>query len=269
MPFDFEANNKVDILEGVVPEKYHFLYAEVDGGYEIADGAKAIVADYVGTTKALDRAKADKKAAGDESAARRQSLAAYDAIMDAIGLEEDARNADGLKAHIDGLISQVKGGKDIQVNIDKIKKDADRRIEELTASKDADLQRMQGTLSRHLIGDVASRALADAKGAVDLLMPHIVQHCRVVQDGEDYVVRVVDGQGDFRSNGAGGWMGVRDLVAEMKESSSFSRAFESEAPSGSAVPPGGARRQAPPSQTEKTAIDKISSGLDKFRHRAA
>lgn len=263
--FDFTQNTTVDSLDKV-PEGFRGVYAEVTEGddagkFTVVDGAKGLVDAYAGQTKALNSARGDKKKASDESAQRRQSLKAFESIMEDLDIDEESRTAEGLKAKIDDLVATATNGKELKINLDKIRVEMQRKQDEALAGKDVELSKKDKALSKHLIGDVATREITAAKGSVDLLMPTVKQHCKVVMEDDNYVVRVVDDQGDVRSNGAGGWMGVKDLVAELKASDAYGRAFDSEKQGGAGTAPGTTQRRAAPAGDKKTAKDKIASGL--------
>lgn len=84
----------------------------------------------------------------------------------------------------------------------------------------------------------ATAAIADAKGAVDLLLPHVLTYTTVKEtDGGEFLTRVVDAAGEVRFNSAGEPMTVKDLVAEMRGSEAFSRAFDGDGQSGSGKQP--------------------------------
>jgi len=270
--FDFEKNQTVENLDGV-PEKYRPLYVEVTEGddagkFQIGEQFQGIVGDYSGTAKALNQTRADKKKASDESAQRRQALKAFESIMEELGIEEDSRTADGLKAKIDELVESAKSGKELKVSLDNVKKEMTKKHEQELAAKDEEISKRDKALTKHLVNDVAVRALTNAKGSVELLLPHVQAHTKVMrnEDGE-YVVRVTDEQGEVRFNGAGNPMSVEDFVADMKTKDTFARAFESEEKGGTGTTPGSTSR--PNSQQrggeDKSSIDKISSGLEKRR----
>jgi hypothetical protein len=272
MEFDFEKHAIVEDVT-TVPEKYRGLYVEITEGenagkHQIGDFAKGIVEAYTGTNKALGSARGDKKTSSDESAQRRIALRVFEDLASELGLEVgDEGIATALQAHIDELVTKIKGGSDFKANVEKIKAEAAKQLEEAMNAKDKIIGEKTSALETHLIGDVATRALTEAKGSAELLLPHITGRCKVVEDDGKYVVRVVDPQGDFRSNGKGGWMGVSALVEEMKGEDKFARAFESEAPGGGGTKPGSTAKPAPHQQGEMTSTQKIASGLAKGQYR--
>lgn len=268
--FNFAENQKVTDIN-TVPENFRGVYVEESDGsgnsvFVISDSAKGLVEAYSGTSAALDKARADKKQASDESAARRKALKAVNEFVVELGLEESDDPVETLRSHINSLSEAVKNGKEMKVDLEKIRKEYDARMNELTKAHETALLEKDGALNKHLIQDVATRELAGAKGSVELLLPHIKDSCRVVKtETGEYDVRVVDAQGDVRSDGAGGWLTVKGLVAEMKNDERFGRAFESDVKSGTGSVPGGANRNLPnnQNQNEKTPTDKIASALNR------
>jgi len=267
MEFDFENHMSVENLDGI-PEEYRGLYTEnPEGGFAVSDAAKPLAEAYSGQTKALNDARGHNKTLNSENADRRGAVKAFETLAQELGLDGDDV-AGVLKEHITELNSKVKNGSEIQVNIDKIKADHDRSLQEVVSGKDAELRTKDEALNRYLISQAATAAIAESKGSVELLVPHIKERVKVFQEGDDYVVRVVDTAGDARSDGKGGWMGVTDLVNEMKASPTFARAFESEVGSGSGTTPTGPQRQPVKQESEMTSTDKISAGLSKNQHRS-
>lgn len=262
MEFDFEVVDSLD----KVPSKYQGLYAETeDGKFAVTDAAKALVGEYIGVSKSLAGVRVDKKKVTDENASRRIAVKAVEDLAQNLGLElGDDGAAVVLKTFVEDLQGQVKGGKELKINLDKLNGDWKVRLDEALATKDDELGKMSGALSKHLISDAASRALADSKGSIDLLLPHVVNNCKVVKDeNENYSVRVLDSQGDFRSSSDGGWMDVKGLVDEMKTNETFGRAFEAEQAPGVGGKPNSLNRvnTTQNNNTDKSSIDKINAGL--------
>ena len=269
--FTFKDNSTVEDINGV-PEKYRGLYAEGDGDnagkFSLIPAASGIVADLLGNQETLLGVRNDKKKVTDENAARRLTSKAIEEFAQSVGLEiGDDGYLPALTAHVEDLQGQIKGGKEIKINMEKVNAEADRRVLAVTETKDAELVEMRSALSRHLISDAASRALAEHKGSIDLLLPHVLASCKMVRkDNGDYAVTVLDAQGDARLDSAGGFLGVGGLVAEMKVQDRFGRAFESEAGNGTGARPGSMNnnnaRQGQPGR-ELSPVEKIRIGLSK------
>jgi len=138
-------------------------------------------------------------------------------------------------------------------NIDPLKeadKIVDQRLKAATGqlvekhTKELDVERarsarLQKAFEATLIDQAATAALAEAKGSVELLLPHVQRHTRVreLDDGR-HVVEVIDKDGTVRiGNSKGDPMTITDLVQEMKKSDAFGRAFDGTGQSGSGTRP--------------------------------
>lgn len=272
MDFTFKDNSTVADIAGV-PEKYRGLYAagegDNEGKFTLIPAATGIVADLLGNQETLLGVRNDKKKVTDENAERRLASKAIEEFAQSVGLEAgDEGMMAALKVFVDDLQGQIKGGKEIKINMDKVNAEADRRVATVTDTKDAELAEMRAALSKHLVSDAASRALAEHKGDIELLLPHVLAACKMVRkDSGDYGVTVLDAQGDARLDSAGGFLGVSGLVAEMKTQEKFGRAFESEAAAGAGSQPGSmSRSHARPGtqdQQNLTPVQKIALGLKK------
>ena len=249
MEFDFSSNATVKSLDDV-PDWARPLYGEAaEDGHPLRDELKATAAAYDGINKALASA---RKA---EREMKRTKLGPW------LDLGE---SPDAIKAEMDDLREQLQSASKGKVNLDKMKADMDQNIAKSVAAKDAELAKMQRTLEKHMIDSDAIAAIAAEKGSVDLLLPHVRQQMRIMQDGEEWVRRVVDSAGDPRGNGQGGFMGPADLVREMKASESFGRAFDAPARAGAGTGANGANpghHRPANSTTTRTPLDKIGDGL--------
>jgi len=260
MEFDFSANSTVDSLDKV-PEQFRPLYLQgQDGKFAINPTMKGIVEAITGLNGALKnerKSTATLKGQKDVAAVVKEVLG-FDTIEDA-------------KAKIDELTGII--AEKSKVDPAKIKADIEKTFNTERDALKGENAKMQGTLERYLIDAAATGALAEAKGNVKLLLPIIKQQAAVVKDGEEYVVRIKDAAGDYRGNGAGGFMTVADLVKELKSSSDYGVAFASDAPSGSGKPAGQQTQQqrqtSQQRQTdasgEKTPAQMIADGLAKRR----
>ena len=258
MEFEFLKNPTVDSIDKV-PEQFRGLYAEGEGGYVLNDSFKGTAGAIDGLNKSLKAARRD----ADEAKRNRPDLSGFAAVGQLLGLEgDDASSAEALRQAVERVIGESKDGK---VNWDKMKKDLERGFQTQLQGKDGELQNMSKTLQKYLVTTAAVQAIAGHKGVPELLLPHIQAKTKVIKEGEEYVVRVVDESGDPRGNASGGFMTVEDLVKEMKASPTFGRAFESEAPSGSGVKPGVTQGKPNPQKRNLSPTEKIAAGLAKRR----
>lgn len=262
--FDFDAHQSVDTLD-VVPEIAKPVYVQKDGKFVLSEALAPLVKAYMGESKALETTRKDLVKANKESAERRVSGKALVDFLKAKGVEAIDEN-DPLattEAYVADLIAAGKKGAEVNVNMTKVKEDAERRIGEINANAEKRVVKMKTALEKHIISQAATAALAKAGGNVDLLLDKVTKVAKVVEDGDNYVVRIVDEAGEARTNGAGGFMDFDGVVADMKTKPVYQAAFKSEVSTGTGHQPGGAKREAKPAGTtgEKTANEKIASGL--------
>lgn len=261
MEWDFSTNAEIDEETlGKAPEGYRGAYVKGDDGkYRIADTHKPFVDAITGLGGALrNERKTSSTLKGQKDVAA--------AVKEALGFD----TLEEAKAHIEGLAGQVASAS--KVDPAKIKADIEKTFNGQMAEKDKQLGVMKGTLSRYMVEAAAATAIGALKGNSKLLMPLIRDQVELVQDGEDYVVRVKDGAGDYRGNGKGGFMSVEELVAEMRASKDYGAAFESDAGGGTGGQgvqrPGQQQRQQMQRQQDReglTPTDRIQAGLARRR----
>ena len=106
------------------------------------------------------------------------------------------------------------------------------------ATRDERITHLTKTVESLMIDQVATAALAEAKGSVELLLPHVRAHTRVKEADGKFGVEVIDKDGNARiANAKGEPMTIKDLIAEMKQSDVFGRAFEASGHSGTGKVP--------------------------------
>lgn len=107
-------------------------------------------------------------------------------------------------------------------------------------------EKYRAKIDKLLRDSVAVAAIAEHKGAVKLLLPHVRNSTRVVEDGDDFRVEVIDAEGNVRiGDSKGSPMTIAELVLEMRDSEEYGRAFEGEGRSGTGKGPGNGRGAAP------------------------
>lgn len=132
--------------------------------------------------------------------------------------------------------------------------------EELDAEKGRS-GKYRNKIEKLMVDNVATAAVANAKGSIELLLPHIQKSTRVVEDGDDFKVEVIDKDGNVRIGDSKGQpMTISELVAEMRNSDTFGRAFEGDGQTGTGkkptngAPTGGLKRsQMTPEQKREYA----------------
>lgn len=128
--------------------------------------------------------------------------------------------------------------------------------EEELNSERAKSEKYRRKIEDLLRDQVATQHIAEMKGSVKLLLPHVRAFTRVVEENDDFRVEVIDQAGNVRiGDSKGSPMSIADLIREMRESEEFGRAFEGDGTSGTGkVPSGGGgtpslrRSQMTPSQ---------------------
>lgn len=125
---------------------------------------------------------------------------------------------------------------------DKLTKNGewDKLREQMTKQHQVELQKerdekaaISKSLEKRLIDADAIAALAAADGSPALLLPHVRSATRVIKDGDDYKVQVVDVAGNPRVNGKGEFLTIADLVEEMSQSDVYGLAFKAKRIAGS------------------------------------
>lgn len=215
----------------VTKAEYDSLDEGIRGLYEEKDGSYQLAVDGIEDTSGLKSAlQAERKARSDfeKMAKQYQGLGMTpEEITELVKAREEAERGNlEKKGEWDKLKAQL---------LESHKK-------EITAREEA-VQKMKSTLESYLVDASATEAIASAKGIPQLLLPHVKSAVKVVEEEGKYHVRVVDKDGSPRMNSKGEYIGIKDLVTEMRESDVFARAFEGNGTSGSGAPSGGTFRK--------------------------
>lgn len=128
-------------------------------------------------------------------------------------------------------------------------------------------QKLLRVIENNLASKEAAAAITKLGGNATLLLPHVMQEIRVVEDGDDFKAIVVakDGKTPRIKNGSGDAMTIEDLVAEFKERKEYGGGFAGTGASGS-----GAGRTAEPGRQEggKILISRADA-KDNTKYEAA
>lgn len=259
MDFTFADNAEVKDLTGV-PENFHSFYEKPDGSetFKLRTGEPAIMAAVGSITGLNTSLKASRAEAG---AFKKQRV-------DISGLSEYGDNPSDIAAAFTAKLAEATkaGGK--APNIEKIKQEIATANAAEMKNRDTRIGALQNQLYGHLVTSQATVAITAEKGIPELLMPLIRDQVSVSEKNGEYVVNVVDKEGDLRFSGVTGLaMTIPELVKEIKSDTRYSRIFESEQQSGSGAPSGqqrgsAGRQAAGGGEGEaKRPIDKIKAGL--------
>lgn len=94
--------------------------------------------------------------------------------------------------------------------------------------KDGEVGKYKTSFERYLVESQATAAIAQLKGVPELLMPHISSRTRVEEKDGNFTTVVVGDDGKVRYDDKGNPLTISGLVAEMKASPVYGRAFEGE-----------------------------------------
>lgn len=241
--FDILANQSVDALE-VVPETLHGFYEEADGKFVLSSKVSPFLEALKGSAAKINALSKQKGDDNRKDAARRTIIEGITSKLTEAGIEigegfDIATLPDLVGTKLTELMSAVKTGKDVNVNLEAIKKQFEKQLSTEKTKYDSELSAMSNTLHKYMVNNAALEALtkadAVANGA-ELLMPHISKQAKVIKgDDGEYVVRVVDEGNNVRLNNKGEPMSIADVVEEMK--TKYPANFKSkEKPGGGSVP---------------------------------
>ncbi|WP_302806422.1 hypothetical protein [Cloacibacillus porcorum] len=182
------------------------LYGEKDGNYQLTvDGLDDAAELKVALNKERQRASEFEKIVKQWNGTGKKPEEVVEMLRKAAE-EEEQRKKD--KGEYESIITQLKESKSKEL-----------------ALKDEALKTMRQTLDSYLIDAEATRVLSESGGNATLLLPHVKKATQVVEDKGAYAVRVIGSDGNPRVNSKGEYLGIKELVEEMKENESFQCAF--------------------------------------------
>lgn len=182
------------------------LYAEKDGSYELqVEGFEDPAELKSALVKERQRASEFEKIVKQWNGTGKKPEEVVELLKKAAE-EEEQRKKD--KGEYESIIAQLKESK----------------VKEL-AAKDEALKTMRAALDSYLIDAEATRVLSEEGGNATLLLPHVKKSTQVVEDNGTYAVRIIGADGNPRVNAKGEYLGIADLVEEMKGNESFQCAF--------------------------------------------
>jgi hypothetical protein len=102
-----------------------------------------------------------------------------------------------------------------------------------------ELKDLRDTIARYkaerevsMIDQAATKAIAEAKGKVKLLLPLIKMSAKVVEENGKEVVQIFDGNGVARVNAKGEFLSIPEWVDELKKDKDYQSAFDATGNSG-------------------------------------
>lgn len=150
-------------------------------------------------------------------------------------LEQEAEKAqrEGLKAKGDWETREKQLTDRLAADLAAREKKFQADLESATARE----QKLRASIDRYLIQAEATAALAQHGGIPELLLPHVIGQIKVLEEGDQFVARVVDKDGTPRiADVKGTPFSIANLVAEMRENPIFAPAFKASRAGGSGAP---------------------------------
>lgn len=139
-------------------------------------------------------------------------------------------------------------------------KQAEEKFNKTLGTKDGEVKELSAAIERVMVDQAATAAIASKKGNVKLLLPHVKGFVKVVKDGKDFKVQVVDHEGNPKihvEKGKTSEMTLEQLIDEMSGSDDFASAFEATGKAGGQTKPDagkGAGRPKVISSSDQAAI---------------
>jgi len=197
-------------------------YVEKDGKYflDVTPVGTFALEDVGGLKTAYAKQMADAKELT-------KSLKTFDGIN-----PDDARTAlEKVKEMSDWTPEQK-----VQEKIESVTLQMEEKHRKEMVDKDATIELQNQVIEQEKVHNAAAKAIADHGGDVELLMPHVLASCKCKREGDNWVVTVLDAEGNPKiSNQPGSTapMTIAERVTEMKASDTFAVCFKSSGASGS------------------------------------
>lgn len=224
----------VDSIEGL-DESLKPLYVEKDGKFVLdIQGIESVTEQAVSaaTRRANKEAEQERK--------RRKELESKVSKWESLGKSDEeiaeliAKTAEleTTQATKSGDVERIK-----QQLTAQFERDLKKRDVEITSAKERAGYLAQ-QLESHLIDASATAAIAAHKGTPELLLPIVRKRVKVIEEDGRFDVQVLDSKGNQAEKANGDPWTISDLVADLKASEIYGRAFESTGAMGSGTPPG-------------------------------
>lgn len=112
-------------------------------------------------------------------------------------------------------------------------------LDQVKSQHEKELKDLRDTIARYkaerevsMIDQAATKAIAEAKGKVKLLLPLIKMSAKVVEENGKEVVQIFDGNGVARVNAKGEFLSIPEWVEELKKDKDYQSAFDATGNSG-------------------------------------
>lgn len=223
----------VDKIDAV-PEQFRGEYVEKDGkhflnavpaaGYEIADVTKLKSALASERKSVQERDALLKNYEGIDAAKAREA-------METLAQLGDIRELKDLDAKLAGREKQL---------AEKFEQDRKKIEQKFSSEREAlsgAIKSLEGQLSATMIDAAAAKAINDAKGSVELLLPIVQRSSRIRRDEKTgkVFVEILDADGQVRDSSAAGStspMTIKEFIEELRNNPAYGRAFDGTGSSG-------------------------------------
>ena len=254
----FEFLDVLDKLD-TIPAEFHSFYKSGDDGKFTFDKENTLAVAVAKTVNGMGGALKGARKEANEYKGKMGDLKLFAEYGD--NMTDIHKNVFGKIKTLEETLASKK-----DVDVEKIKDGITQSMKGEITKRDERITSMSEALHSHLVQGQAASALAKFKGNVELAMPHIQRHLKVVEEGGKFSVRVVDEKGEVRYGGdvtsAGQFMGVEEFVKEMSTSDKYAPLFASDKGNGGGgADPNGQRRQQQQQSGGKTALQKIAAGV--------
>lgn len=253
MDFDFTPVDSLD----KVPEQFRALYGTQAG----QDGKFAVNPDLSKVAEGINGFNRTTKQL-------REQIKGFKPT-DLSPLAEFGDTPEAIAEAVKAKIAEAGGAKgmEVQKQVDAARASIAEANKKELEKRDQRNQALQAQLYGMMVDSAAVSAVAEAKGVPELLLPFIKQQVKVVEQDGQFKVQVVDGQGEVRYGATGAPMTIKELVTEMKANEKYGRLFESEAPAGGGMRPGGAQQPRQQAAADRTSTQKIAHALGQRNRR--
>lgn len=143
--------------------------------------------------------------------------------------------------------------------VEAAKREMAAQHEASVKAKDEKINKYRGALDNTLRREQAIKAITEAGGSAEALLPHVLNHLKFNEtDDGKFAIQVVDSDGNPRiGDAAGNPMSLTQLVDEFKTKDSFAPLFQASGASGGGAggTGGGQGGTPPPGGLKKSAMD--------------
>jgi len=239
-----------------IPENLRTMYQpkQGGGGYSIPENLRGVADAFTGLFAANTKIRDENKGLLKKG------------TIDLSGLEDFGEDfptiKEKIKARLEELETAAAQGKEGKLNVDKVRTEMKAAMETAVANERKVSDALRGTVHKYLVQSTASEALAAEEAFVELAMPLVERHVKVLEQDGEFKAVVVDKDGDPRiSGGTGQPMTIRELVKEMKGNDTYKPLFKSEAKGGGGAKPNPGNKMPAQARGDATPIDRIKAGL--------